>query len=919
MSRGSWSAEPDSGPTPPRYDFARPLDPRRLAAVRATGLLDAPPVPALDRLARLAGRVLDAPIALVTLIDAERQLFVAQHGLGAPWSSRREAPLSHAICLHVVAAGAPLVVDDARDHALVHDSAAIADFGVVAYLGTPLRDAAGQVLGSVCLMDPEPRAWTPGDLATLQELAGTAAMVVAQHAAARALAEPPQRQATLARERAVLAATIESLSDAVVTCDAEGRLALFNGAARELHGAPDAALGPDRWAAHYHLFRGDGATPLPTEEHPLVRAFVGDVVRDAELVIAPPGGRVRRVRASGRAIHASDGAMLGAAVALRDVTAAARSEARWRANEVRYRMALDGGGLAYAALRTVRDAADSIVDFEYVEVNETFEALFGRIAEDAVGARLTALWPDARADGTFEEYRRVAATGEPFAAERRTRDPHTSASWIGVQVMPIEDGVAMLARDLSREKAAEEDRRVLFEVTGALSRAPDASHAISAALAAMCAASGCEYGEAWLAPAGGARGAETLTRGPVWHAPDDARLTEFAGASRAHASAAGGGLPGRVWAAAAPIVLPTLDEPDAAYLPADEARAAGLRTGVGIPVLADGAVVAVLAFLARGGRCIAQSQIDRLCAVAVQLGAVVRRQLAEAALRESEAQFRGVLETVRAAAVTLDAAGCVTFANDALLVLGGWTRAEVVGRDWFTHVLADGERVRSLFHDMLRDGGAAPPFECELLTRDGSRRLVAWDTTLLRDASGAVIGTASIGHDVTEQRALEQRLATLSEHDELTGLLNRRGFRRMLQQAVKAANRTGARDALLFLDLDRFKPINDTYGHPEGDAALRAVAGVLRTTIRDADFAGRFGGDEFAVFAVGLRASGEGHVLAARLQAALAAHNRDATAAGRPYEIGFSVGVAEVEPGDTPETLLARADAALYARKLSRR
>ena len=204
-----------------------------------------------------------------------------------------------------------------------------------------------------------------------------------------------------------------------------------------------------------------------------------------------------------------------------------------------------------------------------------------------------------------------------------------------------------------------------------------------------------------------------------------------------------------------------------------------------------------------------------------------------------------------------------------------------------------------------------------MLTRDGHRLVIAWDNVLIRDGAGRVTGTASVGQDVTERRALEARLAALSEHDELTGLLNRRGFRRMAAQELKAAVRTQRIDALLCIDLDKFKPINDTYGHAAGDDALRMIARVIRATLRDADFGARLGGDEFAVFAVGLRA-GEGHILAARLRANLDAENTTARAAGRPFSVGLSVGVADLAPGDDLDSLLARGDAALYAQKLAR-
>ena len=291
---------------------------------------------------------------------------------------------------------------------------------------------------------------------------------------------------------------------------------------------------------------------------------------------------------------------------------------------------------------------------------------------------------------------------------------------------------------------------------------------------------------------------------------------------------------------------------------------------------------------------------------------------AQRALRESEARFRGVFEGLRAAALQLDAAGRVTFANDALLALTGRTREETLGADWFAQAMSHPTASRARYTQALARGEIAPRMEREIRTRDGGRRVVAWDNVLLRDLDGRVTGVASVGQDVTERRALEARLAALAEHDELTGLLNRRGFWRLAEHALKATARGRRHDAVLYVDLERFGAINDAHGHAAGDEALRAVARVIRATIRDADLGARFGGDDFAVYALGLNA-GDGAVLAARLHAKLEAHNDAASAAGRPFRLTLGIGVAELEPGDDLDALLARADAALCALKLARR
>src|SRR3954470_11562780 len=148
-------------------------DPARLAALRRTGLLDSEPSPEFDRLTRLASRVLDAPVALVSLVDEDRQFFKSCLGVPEPWASDRETPLSHSFCQHAVASRVPLVVDDAREHEVLRDNPAINDMGVVAYAGIPLIDSEGNALGTLCVIDSKPRHWSSHQVRLLEDLAAS--------------------------------------------------------------------------------------------------------------------------------------------------------------------------------------------------------------------------------------------------------------------------------------------------------------------------------------------------------------------------------------------------------------------------------------------------------------------------------------------------------------------------------------------------------------------------------------------------------------------------------------------------------------------------------------------------------------------------------------------------------------------------
>lgn len=142
------------------------------SAIRLTAadLLDTEPEVAFDRITRLAARIIGVPVSLVSILDTDRQFFKSQVGLPEIWAERRETPLSHSFCQHVVASGEPLVVDDARSHPLVRDNPAIGDLGVEAYLGVPIRTPDGDVIGSLCAIDHAPRHWTADDRSAIEDL-----------------------------------------------------------------------------------------------------------------------------------------------------------------------------------------------------------------------------------------------------------------------------------------------------------------------------------------------------------------------------------------------------------------------------------------------------------------------------------------------------------------------------------------------------------------------------------------------------------------------------------------------------------------------------------------------------------------------------------------------------------------------------
>ncbi|HMP39098.1 MAG TPA: ATP-binding protein [Roseiflexaceae bacterium] len=214
-----------------RIDCATTLaDPERLRALYQTQLLDTGAEEAFDRFTRLASRLINAPIALLSLVDTGRQFFKSAVGLAEPVATKRETPLSHSFCQYVVADGLPLVVADARYDERLKDNLAIPDLGVIAYAGIPLPARNGAFLGSFCVIDTAPREWTATELAILNDLA---AAVIAEIHLREEIYERQQTEVTLRASQRFLQGVIDALTAHIAVLDADGTLIAVNAAWQE--------------------------------------------------------------------------------------------------------------------------------------------------------------------------------------------------------------------------------------------------------------------------------------------------------------------------------------------------------------------------------------------------------------------------------------------------------------------------------------------------------------------------------------------------------------------------------------------------------------------------------------------------------------------------------------------------------------
>ena len=293
---------------------------------------------------------------------------------------------------------------------------------------------------------------------------------------------------------------------------------------------------------------------------------------------------------------------------------------------------------------------------------------------------------------------------------------------------------------------------------------------------------------------------------------------------------------------------------------------------------------------------------------------VTERRAAEAALRESETRFRDFSAAAGEYVWEADLEGHFTYVSSRVQSVWGYSDHELTGRTP-AELMPPGEaeRIREWLRHNMRSDGSFNDLEHTIVDRHGETRWVLINAVGTFDATGKRIGQRGTGRDITDRKTAEARISYLATRDPLTELPNRVLFNDRLEQGIVAARRTGQSLALLFIDLDRFKNINDSLGHQVGDLLLREVADRMQGCIRKGDTLSRLGGDEFVVTLEGLQQAEDAAQVAAKIIKTL---SRPCEIAGHTLNTSCSIGIS-IYPldADDDRALMKNADTAMYHAK----
>lgn len=590
-----------------------------------------------------------------------------------------------------------------------------------------------------------------------------------------------------------------------------------------------------------------------------------------------------------------------------------------------------------ALLRTI---IDTVPDFIYVKDAEGRFSVANKAwleernlgDSEVVGKTVFDIFPDELARRMAAQDTGVMSTGTPImdfeqrVVLRAPKGGRSLVRWFSITKVPMRDATGKIigtigtSREITERRLSAQRREMEHTIAAVLADATSVEVALPKVIQTICEGLDWDCGLHWSWD----KSAELLRCRHSWVRPAEA-MDEFVQASLgmvneapvAVAATPSGGLVRRVWAGAKPVWLP-----DVARMPdfrrAPVAQRADLHGAFAFPIMMEGRPWGVMEFFSHEIREPDEALLQIVRAIGNQIGQFIRRKETEHALRESEEQFRQLAGHIPQVFWICEAdrhrAIYVSPAYEELTGVDPET-LKTRAHGWLDFVHPDDRQQVMTARREAASGRYDQTFR--IVRPDGAMRWVRDRAFPVYDADGSVYRIAGICEDITEKKAAEERLAQLAHFDILTGLPNRALFLDRLRQAMTLARRHDRATGMMFLDLDRFKLANDTFGHSAGDRLLKHVAERLADCVREGDTIGRFGGDEFGIVLADMRTPEDVRLVAQKIVDML---QFPFELEGHEVFITASIGIS-LYPADSDDEmeLMKNADTAMYRAKESGR
>lgn len=819
--------------------------------------MDTPPEQEFDALVKAAAAVCGVPISLISLVDQDRQWFKANVGLPGVTQTPRE----HAFCAHAILGQDLMEVTDAQKDERFADNPLVAGTPDIRfYAGAPLQLKDGSNAGTLCVIDREPRTLTAQQREVLKLLAAAAVHSLEGRRAIlterKLHLEIAQSAAGLLESESRFRALSEVSPLGVFATDAMGAYRYTNARWQEIYGLKhDESLG-DGWTKTLHPDNRDAVFAL------WLQTAKGKKDFDAEFRIVRKQGDIRTVHVRARPKLDTAGTVTGYIGCSEDITdrKAVQSTAETLMHAIQTNF-----------ISSVTDERGIIT-----EVSDSFCAISGFTREELIGSDHRIVNSGRNGEGFFARMWSTLLTGQSWRGEICNRTKDGRYYWVDSCISPLPGaggtvrGYVSIRTDITHRIQQEEALRQSeqrLQRTGKVAQVGGWELDLTT-------------GElVW-------SGQTHVIHGvPEGYVPDVSKAINFY----------------------APEARPVIQSA------VETAMASGQSWDLELPFIkADGTRIWVRAV---GTAEFLDGKPIRLVGTFQD---VSKLHEMNAELTQQHELLRVTLQSIGDAVITTDASGSVSWLNPVAERMTGWQSQDAIG--------CPIEKVFHIVNEETRLSTENPVATClkqgritglanhtVLISRQGVEFGIEDSAAPIRSETGEILGAVLVFHDVTEQRRLSGEMNFRATHDALTGLVNRTEFETRLRNLLNQAHEDKGRHAMLFIDLDQFKIVNDTCGHAVGDQLLQQVSKLLSDVVRSRDTLARLGGDEFAVI---LEHCTTEHAMRVGQQICERMDDFRFTHDGRRFRIGASIGLVPVdERWGTMAAVLQAADSSCYAAK----